>query len=120
MLWFLFSPGRRRLARRFRAWQQAVVAALMIGTAVPALGANRAVERRVPPEYPVLALRMRIAGTVTVTATVAPDGRVTTAKAEHGNSLLAPAAVAAVRKWKFAPAAAASTETVDVTFDMGS
>ena len=87
---------------------------------VAALAAPRAVEKRVAPEYPVLAIRMRIGGVVTVTATVAADGRVTAAKAEHGNSLLAPAAVAAVRKWKFAPATDVSTETVNVTFDMGS
>jgi TonB family protein len=114
MLFSLFTPSRRQW------WQRPLVAALLLCAAAPALAAARTVEKRVPPEYPVLALRMRISGVVTVSATVAADGRVTAAKAEHGNSLLAPAAVAAVRKWKFAPAAAASTETVDVTFDMGS
>lgn len=110
MLSTLFSPG----------WRRPLVAALMLCAAVPSLAAPRAVEKRVPPEYPVLAIKMRISGVVTVTATVAADGRVTAAKAEHGNSLLAPAAVAAVRKWKFAPAADASTEIVNVMFEMGS
>ncbi len=119
MLSILFSPSRRRLTRTGRAWRRRLIAALMLGTAIPALAAPRAVEKRVAPEYPVLAIRMRIGGVVTVTATVAADGRVTAAKAEHGNSLLAPAAVAAVRKWKFAPATDVSTETVNVTFDMG-
>ena len=120
MLSSLFSPSRRRLTRMTRGWRRPLASALLLCTAVPALAAPRAVEKRVAPEYPVLALRMRISGVVTVIVTVAADGRVTAAKAEHGNSLLVPAAVAAVRRWKFAPAAAASTETVDVTFDMGS
>lgn len=109
----LFSP-------LWRVRRSAPAAALMLAMAVPALAAARPVEKRVPPEYPVLALRMRISGVVTVTATVDADGHVTAAKADHGNALLAPAAVAAVRKWKFAPAAEASTETIDVTFDLGS
>jgi TonB family protein len=103
--------------RRCRMWP--LVAALLLCAAAPALAAPRAVEKRVAPEYPVLALRMRISGVVRVTATVAPDGKVTAAKAEHGNLLLVPAAVTAVRKWKFAPAATASTEIVEVTFDPG-
>jgi TonB family protein len=120
MLSSLFSPSRRRLARMRRAWQRPLIWALVACSAVPALAAGRPVQKRVTPEYPVLALRMRISGVVTVTATVAADGRVTAVKAEHGNSLLIPAAVSAVQKWKFAPAAAPSTETVNVTFEMGS
>lgn len=113
MVSFFFRPRQRRLL-----WRP-LVSALVLCAAVPAVEAGRVVEKHVPPEYPVLALRMQLAGVVTVTASVAADGHVTTAKAERGNSLLAPAAVAAVRRWKFAPASAPSTESVNVTFDMG-
>lgn len=86
--------------------------------ALPAFAADRKVERRVAPQYPELAKRMHIEGTVRVRATVAPDGSVTQAKTISGNRMLAPAAEQAIRKWKFEPETTASTESIAVDFQV--
>lgn len=96
----------------------AVFLALAIATwaSLPACAADRKVQRRLPPDYPELARRMHIEGTVRVEATVAPDGNVASVKAVSGNPLLQSAAVQAIRKWKFAPESTRSTENVEVDF----
>lgn len=86
--------------------------------AVPAFAADRKVERRVAPMYPELAKRMHIEGTVRVQVTVAPDGSVTQAKAVSGNKMLAPAAEDAIKKWRFEPGTAVSTESIAVDFEV--
>jgi TonB family protein len=86
--------------------------------ALPSAAADRKVERRVQPVYPELAKRMHIGGTVRVEAAVAADGSVTEAKIVSGNKILAPAAEDAIRKWKFAPEAVASTENVAIEFEL--
>lgn len=96
-------------------------ALLLCITAPSAWAGDRKVQRRVAPDYPEMAKRMNVRGTVWVETKVAPDGHVTAVRVMHGNSLLAPAAEAAVRKWKFAPAPQATSEKVAVEFDiMGS
>ena len=107
----------RRL-RRSGIWLfRAAALALLLAMAIPARAADeRAVKSRVAPVYPEIARRMKIAGVVTVQATVDPDGKVTDAKAVSGNRALSPAAEEAVRKWRFAPADATSTVTVEITF----
>jgi TonB family protein len=92
-------------------------AALALALALPAWAAEtRAVKSRIPPVYPEIARRLKIAGTVEVEARVDPEGKVTSAKALSGNRMLSPAAEEAVRKWKFAPGAAETTVEVDVSF----
>lgn len=90
--------------------------AIAICAALPTHAADRKVQHRYPPVYPELARRMHIEGTVRVQAIVGPGGAVTMAKVVSGNSLLAPAAELAIRKWKFAPESAPSTESVEVDF----
>jgi TonB family protein len=90
--------------------------ALLIAIALPAHAEERAVKSRVSPVYPEIAKRMKITGIVKVEATVEPDGKVSDVKTVSGNHALAPAAEDAVRKWRFAPAPAASTVNVDVSF----
>lgn len=95
-----------------------LVLGVMVLATSPCGAADRKVQRRVQPIYPELAKRMRVSGMVRIEATVAPDGSVTEAKAVSGNRMLAPAAEDAIRKWKFAPEAAASTEDVDISFQV--
>ena len=59
---------------------------------------------------------MKITGQVKIEATVDADGKVTEVKTLSGSRTLSPAAEEAVRKWKFAPADATTTENVDVNF----
>jgi TonB family protein len=106
---------RRVVVRLF----QAAALALVMTMAMPARAADdRAVKTRVAPIYPEIARRMRIFGAVSIEATVAPDGTVSSAKAISGNKILAPAAEDAVRKWKFAAASGTAKVVVEVNFAM--
>lgn len=91
--------------------------ALLLGPAVAhAADPHRAVVTKVSPAYPELARRMHLSGTVTVRVSIAPNGTVIKTQAESGHGLLAPAALDAVRRWRFAPAPEQTDSTVDVTF----
>jgi TonB family protein len=107
---------RKRLMGRYGLKLAAVALVSML--AVPGLATDRAVKSKVAPVYPEIAKRMKITGVVKIEASVDADGKVTDVKTLSGSHTLSPAAEEAVRKWKFAPAAAASTEDVDVNFAM--
>jgi TonB family protein len=68
-----------------------------------ATGSNPQLISRVEPEYPAQALAQHIQGAVSLHVQVGADGRVQEVKVAGGNSLLAEAAVAAVRQWRFKP-----------------
>jgi TonB family protein len=91
--------------------------ALMLATLPSRAADGRKVQKRVAPVYPELARRMHISGVVRISATVAPDGSVTEAKAVTGNKMLSIAAEDAVKKWKFVAGDAQSTVDIDVNFD---
>lgn len=95
-----------------------LISTLAAFTTLPAFASERKVEHRVQPIYPELAKRMHVGGTVHVEATVAADGSVIQAKTMNGNKMLAPAAEDAIRKWKFVPEGAPSTENVDIDFEL--
>jgi len=77
----------------------------------------RRAKTKVQPAYPELARKMNITGTVKVQVTVAPNGSVKDAKVVGGHPVLASAALEAVKKWRFEPAAAESTGIVDFKFE---
>jgi len=93
-------------------------AVLLCLAASSAWAGDRKVQRRVAPDYPELAKRMNVRGTVCVETKVAPDGHVTDVHILRGNGLLVPAAKAAVKKWKFAPGPHATSEKVAVEFKL--
>lgn len=105
-----------KLRRSAMKFLPAIVFALMVAMAIPAMAGERAVKSRVSPAYPELARRMKISGVVVISATVDAQGNVTEAKATSGNRMLSTAAEDAVRRWKFVPAAGETTETVDINF----
>ena len=57
----------------------------------------------VPPRYPVNALSTHTQGAVQIEATVDKEGRVVNPKVLSGSPLLAPAALEAVRQWRYKP-----------------
>lgn len=59
--------------------------------------------RHVPPDYPELARRARVQGTVVLECTIAPSGQVADVVARRGHPLLTEAAVTAVRQWLYTP-----------------
>jgi TonB family protein len=83
----------------------------------PADSGKRKVRVRVTPEYPALAKQMNVTGKVKIEATVAADGHVVSTKIVGGSPLLVNAALEALKKWHFEPAAKESTEIVEFAFD---
>ncbi len=78
--------------------------------------AKRKVVSQVVPAYPELASKMQITGTVRVEATVGPNGKVKSTQVIGGSPVLAKAAVDAIEKWKWAPAAQESKELIELNF----
>jgi TonB family protein len=77
------------------------------------------------PNYPAEALRARVEGTVTLRATVDRTGAVQSVQLIGGPPILAPAAIEAVRQWRYAPTtlngqAVECTEDISVIFRMAS
>jgi len=60
---------------------------------------------------------MNITGIVRVEVVVSPNGTVKDAKVVGGHPVLANAALEAVRKWRFEPAAMESSGVVDFKFE---
>ncbi len=120
------------LSRKIRQWVAGLVFALLAiagidGMAAPPTPQAQSEEKpeelsrkpkvKVAPIYPDLARRMNIRGTVRLAVVVAPNGSVKSSKAIGGHPLLVTAAVDAVKRWKFEPAAMESTGVVEVRFD---
>lgn len=67
------------------------------------------------PVYPPLALRARIEGIVHLTALISRDGMVTQLKVISGHPMLVPAAIDAVRQWRYRPTLLSGVPTEVVT-----
>ena len=59
--------------------------------------------RRVQPSYPPLARQARIQGTVILQAEISKDGSIQNLQLISGHPMLAPAAIEAVKQWKYRP-----------------
>jgi TonB family protein len=59
--------------------------------------------RDVPPVYPAIARSARVAGVVTIEATIDPEGKVMDAKVVRSVPMLDQAALDAVRQWEYIP-----------------
>ena len=59
--------------------------------------------KKVPPVYPPLAAQLHLTGVVQLLATINKQGLITNVKVVSGDSILARAAVEAVRQWKYRP-----------------
>jgi TonB family protein len=87
-----------------------------ITTSLPGDGARR-VAYSIAPEYPAIAKRMNLTGTVQVRARVMRDGSVNEVKILGGHPLLADAVVRAVMQWRYQPAPRETQELVKITFE---
>lgn len=58
---------------------------------------------KAPPDYPADAKQARIQGTVVVRVVVDKEGNVSNIQLISGHPLLAPAAIEAVKQWKYRP-----------------
>jgi protein TonB len=59
--------------------------------------------RKVNPNYPPLARQARISGTVVLRAVISKDGSIENLSLVSGHPMLAPAAIEAVKQWKYKP-----------------
>jgi len=57
----------------------------------------------VKPQYPMLAMQARVQGTVVLQAVIGKDGTVHDLHVISGHPLLAPAAIEAVKQWRYRP-----------------
>lgn len=77
----------------------------------------RRAKNKVQPQYPDLARKMNIAGTVKIQVVVAPNGAVKDAHIVGGHPVLATAALDAAKKWRFEPASTESSGVIDFKFE---
>jgi protein TonB len=59
--------------------------------------------RKVPPAYPPLARQARIQGVVVLQAQISKEGNIENLTLISGHPMLAPAAIEAVKQWKYRP-----------------
>lgn len=76
---------------------------------------GRKLKTKVNPQYPELAKRMNVAGSVRLELIVAANGQVKSVKPLGGHPLLIDAAESAVKQWKYEPGPEA-TEVVEIKF----
>ncbi|HYX67653.1 MAG TPA: energy transducer TonB [Terriglobales bacterium] len=79
---------------------------------------GRKVKSKVDPAYPPVAKQMHITGTVKVEVVITAAGAVKSIKVLGGHPLLASAAEEAVKKWKFEPGPAETTEIIPFNFTL--
>ena|SRR5579884_2887120 len=77
----------------------------------------RKVVSKVAPQYPEIARKMRIHGTVKLEVAVGANGSPKSVQVKGGHPMLAQAAQTAVSKWRWEPDAHETTEVVDIRFE---
>jgi outer membrane biosynthesis protein TonB len=112
--------GVRRLAALILSITLGALLALSTGSAqtIKATG-ERKVISRVAVTYPKLAQQMRLRGTVKVSATVAPTGKVVKTELIGGSPVFVPYALNAVSLLKWEPGPKETTEIVEIDFVPG-
>jgi TonB family protein len=85
---------------------------------IEAKESGRKIKTRVNPEYPELALKTKISGTVRVEAVVTPEGAVSQVREIGGNPVLLSALVHAVKQWKYEPAPKESVMEIKAAFNL--
>jgi TonB family protein len=78
--------------------------------------AERKAVRHDDPEYPEIAAKMSLHGTVRLKIWIAPDGSVRRLDYIGGHPLLAQSALKAVKNWKYEPASKETTTVVELKF----
>ena len=68
------------------------------------------------PEYPEIARRMNITGTVRTEIVIAADGTIKSVRVLGGHPLLVDAVQKALKRWKYAPGGSETTIQVDFKF----
>ena len=78
--------------------------------------AKRQVKRLLTPQYPELAKKLNLSGSVRIEVTIAPDGTVKHTRVLGGHPLLAASAEEAAQKSSFEPGPRETTEIIEFKF----
>jgi TonB family protein len=106
--------SKRRSIQKISHWLFSGLLAVILMT--QALADTRKPVANPDPEYPEIARRMNITGTVKVEIVIAADGTIKSTKILGGHPLLVDAVQKALKKWKYAPAPTETTIQVDFKF----
>jgi TonB family protein len=79
---------------------------------------GRKLKTKVSPQYPELARKMNVSGSVRLELLIAANWQVKSVKPLGGHPLLIDAAESAVKQWKYEPGAE-GTEVVEIHFNTG-
>jgi TonB family protein len=90
-------------------------ATLLISSAIAA-DQQRKLVRREEPEYPHIAEKMNLHGTVKLKIWINPDGKVRRLEYIGGHPLLAESALTAVKGWQYEPATKESMAVIELKF----
>lgn len=80
------------------------------------LSIDRALLRRVQPEYPETLQQHGIGGTVRLAVTISPKGTVEGVSIIGGNPALAESAIKAVKQWLYSPGPSTSRQEISIPF----
>jgi TonB family protein len=93
---------------------------LLVACVAPLAAAQEGLSRKAinqpTPDYPQLARKMNLSGSVKIEVTINADGTIKNTKVVGGNPLLAASAEKTVKMWKYEPAKYESTGTITVNF----
>ena len=89
---------------------------LLAGASIATAGTERKVTHRDDPEYPEIAKKMNLHGTVKLKVWITPDGTVRRLEYIGGHPLLAESALKAVKGWQYEAAGKESNGIVELKF----
>jgi len=89
---------------------------LLVASSFAADQPDRKVVHREDAEYPAIAAKMNIHGTVKMKIWISSDGTVRRLEYIGGHPLLAESALKAVKSWKYQPTSSESTSQVEIKF----
>jgi periplasmic protein TonB len=96
--------------------KQILLCVIFLVSSASAADPERKVVRREDPEYPPIAAKMNLHGTVKLKIWISPVGTVRRLEYIGGHPLLAESALRAVKTWKYQPGAQESTTVVELKF----
>jgi TonB family protein len=80
-------------------------------------GEHRIVKKERRPQYPDVARKMNIRGTVKIEVTISPEGKVKGSRVVGGHPMLAEAALQAAAQWEFESGPKATSQVIEFRFD---
>lgn len=104
------------ILRKSHAFNALLVSVLSLGALVNADDSGRRIKSRTNPQYPELARKMNVSGSVRLEVKVAANGQVRSVRPLGGHPLLIDAAESAVKQWRYEPGPEA-TEIIEIHFN---